>query len=174
MDNILGLIRLRIKKGTNLVPCDSRTSDPYVLITMAQQTLKTAVVKDNCHPEWNEELTLFIQDKDLKTKTPIQLTVCDKDTFSVDDKMGEADIDIKPYLQCVKMGLTDVPEGHVVKIVQPDRTNCLAEESRCIWRNGKLVQEMSLRLRNVKSGEVFVEIEWIDVTDSKGLSEVEL
>jgi hypothetical protein len=88
--------------------------------------------------------------------------------------MGETDIDIKPYLQCVKMGLNDLPDGHVVKTIQPDRTNCLAEESSCIWRNGKVVQEMSLRLRNVKSGEVLVEIEWIDVTDSKGLSEVEI
>jgi len=89
--------------------------------------------------------------------------------------MGEADIDIKPYLQCVKMGLNDLPDGHVVKTVQPDTINCLAEESSCVWRNGKVVQEMSLRLRNVESGEVLVEIEWIDVTESegKGLSEVE-
>jgi len=33
------------------------------------QTLKTAVVKDNCHPEWNEELTLYIKD----VNTPIHL-----------------------------------------------------------------------------------------------------
>jgi Ca2+-dependent lipid-binding protein len=37
MENILGLIRLRIKKGTNLIPRDSRTSDPYVVLTMAEQ-----------------------------------------------------------------------------------------------------------------------------------------
>lgn len=88
--------------------------------------------------------------------------------------MGEADIDIKPYLHCVKMGLSDLPDGHVIKKVQPDRTNCLTEESSCVWRNGKVIQEMSLRLRNVKSGEVFVEIEWVDITGSNGLSEVEL
>ncbi|XP_004505289.1 protein C2-DOMAIN ABA-RELATED 7 [Cicer arietinum] len=169
MEDILGLIRLRIKRATNLIPRDSRTSDPYVLITMAEQTLKTGVVKDNCNPEWKEELTLYVKD----INTPINLTVCDKDTFTVDDKMGDADIDIKPYLQCVKMGLSDLPDGHVIKMVQPDRTNCLAEESSCIWRNGKVVQEMSLRLRNVKSGEVLVEIEWIDVPNSNGLSAVE-
>ena len=80
---------------------------------------------------------------------------------------------MKPYLQCVKMGLNDLPDGHVVKSVQPNRSNCLAEESKCIWKKGKIIQEMSLRLRNVKSGEVHVEIEWVDVPDSKGLSEVE-
>lgn len=91
----------------------------------------------------------------------------------MDDKIGDADIDIKPYLQCVKMDLNELPDGHVVKKVQPNRTNCLAEESSCIWKNGKLIQEMSLRLRNVKSGEVVVEIEWVNVPGSKGLTEVE-
>lgn len=100
-------------------------------------------------------------------------TVSDKDTFTVDDSMGDAEIDLKPYLQCVKMNLSDLPDGHVIKRVQPDRTNCLAEESSCIWKNGKLIQEMSLRLRNVKSGEITVEIEWVNLPDSKGLSEIE-
>ncbi|XP_028220933.1 protein C2-DOMAIN ABA-RELATED 7-like isoform X2 [Glycine soja] len=159
MENILGLIKLRIKRGTNLKVCDTRTCDPYVFVTMAEQKLKTGVVKDSINPEWNEELTLY--------------TVSDKDTFSVDDSMGDAEIDLKPYLQCVKMDLSDLPDSHVVKRVQPDRTNCLAEESSCIWKNGKLIQEMSLRLRNVKSGEITVEIEWVNLPDSKGLSEVE-
>ncbi|OIV89330.1 hypothetical protein TanjilG_23293 [Lupinus angustifolius] len=169
MEGVLGLLKLRIKRGINLVARDTRSSDPYVIVTMAEQKLKTDVVKDNCNPEWNEELTLCIRDVNI----PIQLKVCDKDTFTVDDEMGNADIDIKPYLHCVKMGLTDLPDGHIVKKIQPNRTNCLAEESSCIWKNGKLIQEMSLRLRNVKSGEVIVETEWVNLPDSKGLSEVE-
>lgn len=169
MEGILGLIKIRIKRGTNLIARDTRTSDPYVVITLGEQKLKTVVVKDNCNPEWNEELTLYVRDVNI----PIHLAVFDKDTFTVDDKIGDADIDIKPYLQCVKMELNELPDGHVVKKVQPNRTNCLAEESSCIWKNGKLIQEMSLRLRNVKSGEVIVEIEWVNLPDSKGLSEVE-
>ncbi|KAG5010843.1 hypothetical protein JHK87_019358 [Glycine soja] len=169
MENILGLIKLRIKRGTNLKACDTRTSDPYVFVTMAEQKLKTGVVKDNINPEWNEELTLYVSDVNI----PVHLTVSDKDTFTVDDSMGDAEIDLKPYLQCVKMNLSDLPDGHVIKRVQPDRTNCLAEESSCIWKNGKVIQEMSLRLRNVKSGEITVEIEWVNLPDSKGLSEIE-
>ncbi|TKY59013.1 C2-DOMAIN ABA-RELATED 7 [Spatholobus suberectus] len=169
MENILGLLKLRIKRGTNLKPCDTRTSDPYVVVTMAEQKLKTDVVKDNCNPEWNEELTLYVKDVNI----PVHLTVSDKDTFTVDDNMGDAEIDLKPYLQYVKMDLSDLPDDHVIKRVQPDSTNCLAEESSCIWKNGKVIQEMSLRLRNVKSGEITVEIEWVNLPDSKGLSEVE-
>ncbi|XP_020215321.1 protein C2-DOMAIN ABA-RELATED 9 [Cajanus cajan] len=171
-DNILGLLKLRIKRGINLAIRDARASDPYVVVKMGEQKLKTRVIKNNCNPEWNEELTLSIKD----VKTPIHLTVYDKDTFSVDDKMGEADIDLKPYFECVQMGLnlTQLPNGCSLKRVQPGRTNCLADESSCIWQDGKIVQEMILRLRNVERGEVVVEIQWVDIPGCKGLSGVEL
>ncbi|KAK7368254.1 hypothetical protein VNO80_10278 [Phaseolus coccineus] len=139
------------------------------VVEVATRVCKTTVVKDTCNPEWNEELTLYVTDVNI----PILLTVTDKDTFTVDDNMGDAEIDLKPYLQCVKMELSDLPEGHIVKKVQPERSNCLAEESSCIWKNDKLIQEMTLRLRNVKSGEITVEIGWVTLPDSKGLSHVE-
>ncbi|XP_022640169.1 protein C2-DOMAIN ABA-RELATED 7-like [Vigna radiata var. radiata] len=169
MENVLGLIKLRIKKGSNLKACDTRTSDPYVFVTMAEQQLRTSVAKDTLNPEWNEELTLYVKDVNI----PILLTVTDKDTFTPDDNMGDAEIDLKPYLQCVKMGLRDMAEGHIVKQIQPDRTNCLAEGSNCMWKNDKLIQEMTLRLRNVKHGEITVEIGWVTLPDSKGLSQVQ-
>ncbi|KAK7362539.1 hypothetical protein VNO77_04655 [Canavalia gladiata] len=169
MEDILGLIKLRIKRGTNLVARDTRSSDPYIVVTMGEQKLKTGVVRGNCNPEWNEELTLYVKDVNI----PVLLTVVDKDTFTVDDNMGDADVDIKPFLQCVKMELNDLPDGHVIKTIQPNRDNCLAEESICIWKNGKVIQEMNLSLRNVKSGEITLEIEWVNIPDSKGLSEVE-
>ncbi|XP_061357309.1 protein C2-DOMAIN ABA-RELATED 9-like isoform X1 [Gastrolobium bilobum] len=173
MDSILvlGLLKLRIKRGINLAIRDSRSSDPYIVVNMGEQKLRTHVVKQNCNPEWNEELTLSIRD----VNTPIHLTVYDKDTFSVDDKMGEAEIDLKPYLECVKMAmeLEKLPHGCAVKRIQPNRTNCLAEESSCILQNGNIIQDMILRLRNVERGEIVVQIEWIDVIGCKGLSEVE-
>ena len=96
-------------------------------------------------------------------------TVYDKDTFTVDDKMGDAEIDIKPYIECHKMGLKNLRDGCVVKRVQPNRENCLSDESPCIWNNGKIVQDMSLRLRNVECGEIIVQIEWINLPGCKGL-----
>lgn len=88
--------------------------------------------------------------------------------------MGDAEIDLKPYVQCVQMKLNKLPNGCAVKRIQPNRNNCLSEESSCIWRNGVIIQEMILRLRNVESGELVVEIEWVDIPGCKGLSEVEL
>lgn len=88
--------------------------------------------------------------------------------------MGDAEIDLKPYFQCLKMGMKKLPNGCALKRIQPSRSNCLAEESSCIWQNGKIIQPMILRLRNVESGELVVELEWVDVTGCKGLSEVSL
>lgn len=98
-------------------------------------------------------------------------TVYDKDTFTVDDKMGDAEIDIKPYVECLQMGLENMPEGCIVKRIQPTRENCLSDESHCVWTNGKIVQDMILRLRNVECGEVVVQIEWINLPGCKCLAD---
>ena len=168
MNNILGLLRLRIKRGINLAVRDTKTSDPYVVVTMGSQKLKTKVIKKNCNPQWNEELTLSI----TNLEETIHLEVYDKDTLTVDDKMGDADIDIKPYVECLKMGLDALPKGCAVKKVQPNRTNCLSSESCCVWENGKIVQDMILKLKNVECGEIVLQIEWINLPGSKGLAGV--
>lgn len=172
MNNILGLLRLRIKRGINLAIRDTRTSDPYMIVTMGEQKLKTRVVKKNCNPEWNEELTLSI----TNINEPIVLTVYDKDTITGDDLMGDAEIDIKPYVECLKLAadLDKLPNGCAVKKVQPNRSNCLSNESCCTWDDGKIVQDMILKLRNVECGEIVLQIEWIDLPGSKGLAAVEV
>ncbi|KAM0964467.1 hypothetical protein ACFX1X_020855 [Malus domestica] len=170
MNNILGLLRLRIKRGINLAIRDVKTSDPYVMVTMGSQKLKTKVIKRNCNPQWDQDLTLSI----TNLEEPIHLQVYDKDTLTVDDKMGDADIDIKPYVECLKMGLDAdaLPKGCALMKVLPNRTNCLSTESCCGWENGKIVQDMILKLRNVECGEIVVQIEWINLPGSKGLEGV--
>lgn len=84
--------------------------------------------------------------------------VYDKDTFSFDDKMGDADIDIAPFLKALKMHLTGVPDGITLAKVQPSEQNCLTEESCIVWSGGRIVQDMILRLRNVECGEVELQL----------------
>lgn len=105
--------------------------------------------------------------------TPLSLTwlkvVYDKDTFSLDDKMGDAEFEIKTFVEVVRMRLEDPPEGTIVTRVKPSRDNCLSEESCIIWTNGKIVQNLFLRLRNVECGEVEIQLEWIDIHGSTAL-----
>ncbi|KAL8160671.1 hypothetical protein V2J09_002208 [Rumex salicifolius] len=165
--DLLGALRIRVKRGINLAIRDIRTSDPYVVIKVGKQKVKTRVIKSNCNPEWNEEHTLSISDPEI----PIKLCVFDYDRFSRDDSMGEAEIDIKPYMESLKMGLRELPVGTAVKKLQPNRDNCLAEESRVVWMGkGKMVQDMILRLKEVERGEVEIQIEWLELSGTKRFS----
>lgn len=95
--------------------------------------------------------------------------VFDRDTFTFDDKMGDAEFDIKPFIEAVKMRLEGLPDGTIITRVKPSRQNCLSEESNIIWINGKTVQKMFLRLQNVESGELELQLQWIDIPGSSGL-----
>lgn len=83
--------------------------------------------------------------------------------------MGDAEFEIGPYIEALKMNLGGLPSGTIVSKVQPSRQNCLAEESAIVWEEGKVVQNICLRLRNVECGEVEIQLQWIDLPGSKGL-----
>ncbi|KAL0415739.1 UNVERIFIED_CONTAM: protein C2-DOMAIN ABA-RELATED 4 [Sesamum latifolium] len=165
MDNLLGLLRIRVKRGINLAVRDVRSSDPYVVIKMGKQKLKTRVIRKDVNPEWNEDLTLSVSDPGR----PISLTVFDHDTFSKDDKMGEAQFDIEPFIEAVRMKLEGLPDGTVITKIQPSRNNCLSEESTVVWKDARVVQDMCLRLKNVECGEVEIQLQWIELPGSKGI-----
>ncbi|XP_071710170.1 protein C2-DOMAIN ABA-RELATED 4-like [Rutidosis leptorrhynchoides] len=164
MEHLLGLLRVHIHKGVNLAVRDVTTSDPYVIIRMGKQKLKTRVVKNNINPVWDEDLTLSVLEP-----LPVKLEVYDKDTFSMDDKMGDAEFDIKPFMEAVRMRLENLPNETIITTVKPTRTNHLAEESHINWTNGKVVQNMVLRLQNVECGEIEVQLSWVDIPGSRGL-----
>lgn len=87
----------------------------------------------------------------------------DKDTFSNDDPMGNAEFDIRPFVEAVKMNLQGIPNGTIVKKVVPNRQNCLAEESAIYFSEGKVIQDLALRLRNVECGEVELQLQWTSI-----------
>ncbi|KAI6677156.1 hypothetical protein NL676_037952 [Syzygium grande] len=159
---LTGLLKIRVKRGSDLAVRDILTSDPYVVVSLAHQKWKTRVVKNNCNPEWNDERTLSIADPNI----PINLTVYDKDMITADDKMGEAEVDIKPYMDVLEKRLENLPTPTPIARIQPSRDNCLAVESSIVWEDGKIYQDMVLGLRNVERGKVEVRLEWIHVPDS--------
>lgn len=96
----------------------------------------------------------------------------DRDTFTMDDKMGDAEIDIRAYLECCLKMLhyeSSSNDELVLWRVKPSIENCLAEESCIVRKSGKIVQDMFLRLRDVECGEVELQLEFINlhVSDSQ-------
>ncbi|XP_060194759.1 GTPase activating protein 1-like [Lycium barbarum] len=166
MENQLGLLRIRVIRGINLAIRDLRSSDPYVVVKMGKQKLKTRVVKKNVNPEWNEDLTLCISEPVL----PIKLQVYDKDTFSPDDKMGDAEVDIVPLIDAaITTRCQNIPNGTIISKITPSRQNCYSEESCIVYENGKVVQHVFIRLRNVECGEIELRLQWIDIPGSRNL-----
>ncbi|GJN19716.1 hypothetical protein PR202_gb07021 [Eleusine coracana subsp. coracana] len=162
--HLIGLVKVRVVRGVNLAVRDLCSSDPYVIVRMGKQKLKTRVIKKSTNPEWNEELTLSIED----AAVPIRLEVYDKDTF-IDDSMGHAELDIRPLVEIVKMRLQDVADNTVVKKLVPNRQNCLAEESTIFISQGKVKQDIVVRLKNVECGEIELQLQWVDIPGSRGV-----
>ncbi|KAJ6838642.1 GTPase activating protein 1-like [Iris pallida] len=165
VDCLLGLLKVRVQRGVDLAIRDVRSSDPYVVLRMGKQKLKTRVIKKSVNPEWNEELTLSVEDPTL----PVRIEVYDKDWLSADDAMGVAEFSIGPFLEAVKMNTENVSDGAIINKVMPCRQNCLSEESAIYCSKGKVVQDMVLRLRNVECGELEIQLEWVSIPGGKGL-----
>ncbi|XP_052179416.1 ADP-ribosylation factor GTPase-activating protein AGD12-like [Diospyros lotus] len=156
----IGNLKITVVKGTNLAIRDMLSSDPYVILTLGDQKVQTTIVKSNLNPIWNEELLLSVpEDYGI-----LKLQVYDHDTFSADDIMGEADIDIQPLItSAMAFGdagmFTNMQIGKWLK----SHDNALIEDSTVNIVDGKVKQEIPLKLQNVESGELYLELEWIPV-----------
>ncbi|XP_062187867.1 protein C2-DOMAIN ABA-RELATED 4-like [Phragmites australis] len=161
MSPLPGFLTVRVLRGVNLVSRDATGSDPYVVLILDDQKVKTSVIKKTVNPVWNEDLTLAIRN----AATPIKLEVFDNDTFSNDDRMGDAEFDIEALMQIIQMDLEDIRSGTVLRTVRPSKQLqcCLADESRIIWENGQLVQDLLLKLRNVETGVVHLQLKWMSI-----------
>jgi hypothetical protein len=94
--------------------------------------------------------------------------VYDKDTF-IDDSMGNAELDIRPLVEVVKMRLQDVADNTAIKKLVPNRQNCLAEESTIFIAERKIKQDLVVRLKNVECGEIELQLQWVDVPGCRGV-----
>ncbi|GFQ04939.1 probable ADP-ribosylation factor GTPase-activating protein agd11 [Phtheirospermum japonicum] len=160
MVEFVGLIYVNIVKGTNLAVRDMVSSDPYVILSLGNQSMRTRVIKNNLNPVWNERIMLSIPD----TVPPLKLFVYDKDTFSTDDFMGDAEIDIQPLLSAAKasegsstdeqmLELEDEEDSEEEKTVVDDRVVTLED--------GRVKQNIAIKLKNVERGVLEIELECV-------------
>ncbi|XP_077241677.1 calcium-dependent ARF-type GTPase activating protein family [Tasmannia lanceolata] len=161
MVEFVGLIKVNVVRGTNLAVRDVLTSDPYVILTLGHQSMKTRVIKSNLNPVWNERLMLSIPDP----IPPLKLQVYDKDTFSTDDRMGEADIDIQPLVSAAKAYENSTVCGSVqLGKWLATEDNTLVKDSIISLAEGKVKQDITLRLQNVERGELEIELECVPLS----------
>ena len=100
-------LRIQLLSGKNLQAKDTvaegtygtgftHSSDPYVVFKVGGRSVRSKTVEKDLNPEWNEELTLSVEDRMLK----LQIEVYDEDKDDEDDIMGQAAV-----------GMLDLIEG---------------------------------------------------------------
>ncbi|KAG0503382.1 hypothetical protein HPP92_003454 [Vanilla planifolia] len=161
MVEFIGILKVKILKGKNLAVRDMLSSDPYVVLTLGQQKAQTSVIKSNLNPVWNEELKLSVP----QHYGPLKLQVFDHDVLSADDIMGEAEIDLQPLITSAMAfgdpdSLADMQIGKWLK----SRDNALLHDSSVRIMDGKVKQDISIKLQNVESGEIDLELQWISLS----------
>lgn len=91
--------------------------------------------------------------------------VYDKDTFKADDFMGEAEIDIQPLLSAAKAyEHSSISESTQLGKWVASRDNTLVKDGVICLVDGKVKQEITLRLQNVERGELEIELECVPLT----------
>ncbi|KAJ8758666.1 hypothetical protein K2173_000387 [Erythroxylum novogranatense] len=154
----IGLLKINVKKGYNLAIRDMMSSDPYVVLTLGKQTVQTTVIRSNLNPVWNEELMLSVP----QDFGPVKLQVYDHDTFSADDIMGEAEIDIQPLItSAMAFGDPEMFGNMQIGKWLKSHDNALIDDAIINIVDGKVKQEVVLKLQNVESGEIELELEWL-------------
>ncbi|MQL95126.1 hypothetical protein Taro_027794 [Colocasia esculenta] len=161
MVEFIGVLKVKVVKGTNLAVRDMLSSDPYVVLVLGQQRVQTNVVQSNLNPVWNEELQLSVP----QDYGPMRVQVFDHDTFSADDIMGEAEVDLQPLItSAMAFGDPDLLGNMQIGKWLKSHDNALIEDSPINIIDGKVRQDVSLKLQNVESGQVELEMEWISLS----------
>lgn len=91
--------------------------------------------------------------------------VYDKDTFSADDFMGEAEIDIQPLVAAARAyEKSSINESMQLGKWIAGKDNTLVEDGVITLLEGKVKQEINLRLQNVERGLLEIELECVPLT----------
>ena len=86
----IGILCIHLLSAKQLARMDVLgSSDPYCILQIGQQTMKSKVIKNNLNPNWNETL-MFSWDG----ISPLIINVMDKDRFKQDDHIGMLNFDI--------------------------------------------------------------------------------
>jgi stromal membrane-associated protein len=173
MVEFIGLIKVNVVRGSNLAVRDMMSSDPYVVLSLGDQSVKTRVIKKNLNPVWNEQLMLSIPED----VPPLKLLVYDKDRFTTDDFMGEAEIDIQPLVSAAKASESNKIEDLVQSTGNKEKSIVVYSNNNnhnhdhddngngCFnFADGKVKQEIALRLQNVERGVLHLELECVSLT----------
>ncbi|CAA6670697.1 unnamed protein product [Spirodela intermedia] len=158
MEGRVGTLKVLVVRGKRLAIRDFKSSDPYVIVKLGNQTQKTKVINSCLNPVWNEELVFSVSEP----VGVLQLEVFDRDRFKSDDKMGRAQVSLQDLVSGARLSRAlRLSTGETkLRKVAPDGENRLMAESFVTFVAGEIVQEVRLKLSDVESGELELKLHW--------------
>lgn len=91
--------------------------------------------------------------------------VYDKDTFTTDDFMGEAEIDIQPLVTAAKASENStLSESMLLGKWKASKENTLVKDGIISLIDGKVKQDITVKLQNVERGVLEIELECVPLT----------
>ena len=90
---LIGVVMVKVKSCKDLINADVLSlSDPYIVLTLGRQTLKSKVILDNLNPVWNETIPMSWDGIE-----ELQVSVFDQDLglAGADDSLGHCTINLK-------------------------------------------------------------------------------
>ncbi|XP_057453705.1 probable ADP-ribosylation factor GTPase-activating protein AGD11 isoform X2 [Lotus japonicus] len=124
-------------------------------------SVKTRVIRNNLNPVWNESLMLSIPEN----IPPLKVLVYDKDTFTTDDFMGEAEIDIQPLvLAAIAYEKSTINESMQLGKFVASKDNTLVRDGIISLEEGRIKQQIAVRLQNIERGVLEIELECVPLT----------
>ncbi|KAK1629810.1 hypothetical protein QYE76_004125 [Lolium multiflorum] len=156
----LGVLKVVVASGTNLAIRDFTSSDPYVVVRLADKHAKTKVINSCLNPVWNEEMVFSIEEP----VGVIKFEVFDRDRFKSDDKMGHAFLDLQRWLgrrSCGARSSSRREETKLRKVAPKRRQLSALRQLRHIRRQGDRARLPAAAARR-GVWELFVIIKWIE------------
>ncbi|MBA0811673.1 hypothetical protein Gohar_003548 [Gossypium harknessii] len=140
----------------------------FIPLSIKALTIQTAVIKSNLNPVWNEELMLSVPQNFGPVKLCHMclalhaLSKCMFSSLSSYDIMGEAEIDIQPLITSAMVyGDPEMFSNMQIGKWLKSQDNALIEDSIVNIIDGKVKQQVSLKLQNVECGEIYLQLEWL-------------
>ncbi|URE15360.1 ADP-ribosylation factor GTPase-activating protein [Musa troglodytarum] len=165
MRELIGDLKVKVVRGSNLAVRDMFSSDPYVVLTLGDQAKgpdnsKTERLKSNM-----ERRAYTVSSSNIWCFETVY-QVYDQDVFSADDIMGEAEVDLQPMItSAMAFGDPELLGNMQIGKWLKTSDNALISDSIVNIVDGKVKQEVSLQLQNVESGEIELELEWIPLDE---------
>jgi Ca2+-dependent lipid-binding protein len=160
-----GLLKVVVAHGRNLAVRDFTSSDPYVIVRVADMTAKAKVINSCLNPVWNEEMAFSMKEP----AGVIKFEVFDWDRFKYDDKMGHTFLELQPVAAATKLRRAlHLTAGETkLRKVAVDAENCLLSDSFVTYNDGEIMLDARLWLQDVESGELFITVKWIEADNGK-------